>query len=181
MGTDQRLAALRANVDAFSGRVTAAQGRWMRCAPGCAECCEADFGIFPLEAEAVEDAARRLPDAIASQVADRLRRGLHCAFLVDRRCAVYDQRPIICRTQGLPLKLDDGSRTACPLNFSAEGVLESVPASQVLALDVLNTVLGTIDLAVERERTGCDASGGKSASRVPLAAVARRALGTRDE
>ncbi len=172
MAVDPRLTALRTKVAELADRIVASQGRWMRCAPGCSECCEVDFGVFPVEAEAVEASARALPEPIALEVARRLRAGLHCVFLVEHRCAVYDERPIICRAQGLPLQLDDGSRTACPLNFAQEGALEQLPAAQVLNLELLNRVLAGIQAATAGER-------GLPDDRVRLATVAHRVLSGR--
>jgi hypothetical protein len=74
----------------------------------------------------------------------------------DGRCAVYEQRPLVCRTQGLALRyphgvipvsavrerLPNGEVTHCPLNFG-----ERVPAaSDVLDAERVDQLLGLVNL-----------------------------------
>ncbi|MGZ3809289.1 MAG: YkgJ family cysteine cluster protein, partial [Bacteriovorax sp.] len=61
-----------------------------------------------------------------------------CAFLYDDRCTIYEARPVICRTQGAPLFLqEENVLDYCPLNFK-EG---DPPKEDWLNLDRLNTLL----------------------------------------
>jgi Fe-S-cluster containining protein len=68
----------------------------------------------------------------------------HCALLVDDRCSVYDERPLICRTHGLPTRGRDEAATSslqgCPLNFTAG----PPPASSVLELAAVNAPLSVM-------------------------------------
>ncbi len=61
-----------------------------------------------------------------------------CAFLDDHGgCRVYEDRPYVCRTQGLPLRWTDTDdrgrpiemRDICPLNDGGDKPLETVPQS----------------------------------------------------
>ena len=52
-------------------------------------------------------------------------------------------RPIICRSHGLPVRLDDGD-DVCPLNFSG-GDLSDVPVDDILALSTTNMILSAVD------------------------------------
>jgi len=89
----------------------------------------------------------------AREVREREARGepVACPLLVDDRCAIYSSRPLICRTQGLPLLLDteDGGQEVdfCPLNFTAPDALDDLEEYYLVPLDRLNLklVLANLD------------------------------------
>ena len=97
-------------------------GATLSCGPRCSSCCLA-FSVLPLEAACLREAIAALP--LASQ--ERLGHSLaedddRCPLLIDKLCSIYKARPVICRTQGLPLAYVDEERqaievSACPLNF----------------------------------------------------------------
>lgn len=71
-------------------------------------------------------------------------------MLVEDRCAIYESRPLICRTQGLPLllKAEDGEAEVdfCPLNFTAESALDDLEEDNLVPLDDLNLQLALVNL-----------------------------------
>ena len=136
------LVTLRKNVDRFMARILAKHRDVMACRAGCADCCTADLTVFPVEAAPLAAALDALPQDLRDAVRDRALRGEHCALLVESRCAIYDQRPIICRTQGLPLRLEDGGVTGCPRNFG--GAAEEIPPDDHLDLPRLNMMLAVL-------------------------------------
>lgn len=91
----------------------------LTCKRGCDACCQDDLTVFELEA-----------DHILARYAGRLEgqkpaQAGRCAFLNDQgACRIYEARPYICRTQGLPLRwFEEGEdwdlhefRDICPLN-----------------------------------------------------------------
>jgi len=98
----------------------------LKCAPGCDSCC-VPFSLCEIEAAVVLDALNR---GLAEETFARatLEEGLvnekTCALLDEGRCLIYPQRPIICRTQGLPLAYIDHERESiefsiCPKNDEA--------------------------------------------------------------
>ena len=124
------LRALHAEVDAATARLEAVHAGRLACGEGCAGCCVDGLRVFEVEAERIRrhhapllrDGKPRAPGA--------------CAFLdAEDRCRIYDDRPYVCRTQGLPLtwveETAEGAgwvRDICPLN--AEGVaLEAIDAA----------------------------------------------------
>ena len=143
------LVTLRENVDRFMARVLAKHRDVMACAAGCADCCAADLTVFPVEAAPLAGALEALPQDLRDAVRDRARRGAHCALLVGSRCSVYGQRPIICRTQGLPLRLEDGGVTGCPRNFGRAA--ETIPPDDHLDLPRLNMMLAVLHGAYLKE------------------------------
>ncbi|MBW6499055.1 MAG: YkgJ family cysteine cluster protein [Bacteroidales bacterium] len=108
--------ALREELDAHCERLYKFHALHLNCREGCDQCCM-DFGIFPVEYLAIKEQAGS--DLGKGQKPDS---ETACPFLVDHRCVIYHARPMICRTQGLPLLFmgEDGwELSACELNFTA--------------------------------------------------------------
>lgn len=150
--------ALRAKVDAFAERVGQRRADSMQCRAGCSGCCHAHLEVCDVEVEAIEAALAALDEAARADLGRRLRERSaedpRCALLDDDgRCVVYAGRPLVCRTQGLPLRYPvdtipveavrasagRGEVTWCPLNFEsdpprAEDVLDAERVDRMLAL-----------------------------------------------
>ena len=84
-----------------------------------------------------------------------------CPMLVDEQCAIYQSRPLICRTQGLPLLIEaeDGEQEVdfCPLNFSAPDAVDDLEEEHLVPLDAINLQLAMVNLQACREK-GIDPS-----------------------
>ena len=90
----------------------------LQCRRGCCQCCIDDLTVFEVEAENVR---RHYADLL-------LKAAPHpegaCAFLDQAgACRIYEHRPYVCRTQGLPVRWAeerDGQpvevRDICPVN-----------------------------------------------------------------
>ena len=158
------------------------------CAAGCDACCHVRIGVFAVEAAPIERALARLA-AEAPSLRARVRRQAddpahadRCALLVDGRCAVYSERPMICRSHGLPIVAppDRGPEAAapaavdhCPLNF----VDQPPPRASILRLDAVNqplALLATLWTAAESP-AGTSARSPAGAKRIDLAELARAA------
>jgi len=74
-------------------------GGRLQCRLGCVDCCVDELTVFEIEAE-----------NIRRHHGDLLREGMPhppgaCAFLDESgACRIYESRPYVCRTQGLPLR-----------------------------------------------------------------------------
>ena len=101
----------------------------LECRKGCIDCCRDDITVFEIEAE-----------RLRSEHAALLRDGDphppgRCAFLdAEGACRVYESRPYVCRTQGLPLRWleeDQGTmveyRDICTLNESGPLITDLQP------------------------------------------------------
>lgn len=140
---------LLAALDAEIARIGEMHGATLSCGPGCASCCLA-FSVLPIEAACLREAIAALPSASQK----RLRRNLaegddRCPLLSDDLCSIYAARPVICRTQGLPLAYVDEERqaievSACPLNFPDEYAF--APES-LLFMDGFNARLAELNRA----------------------------------
>jgi Fe-S-cluster containining protein len=144
------LVVLRRRVDEHFVAALARSPGEMQCRAGCSRCCHQRFGVFEVEAHRVRAALARLSrtdpalrERVRRQADDPAARN-HCALLVDDRCAVYDERPLICRTHGLPTRVRDEeggeSLQGCPLNFSGG----DPPAQSVLELAAVNAPLSVM-------------------------------------
>ncbi|HTU60226.1 MAG TPA: YkgJ family cysteine cluster protein [Polyangiales bacterium] len=159
--------ALVHKVSAFCETQSARYRADMACGPGCSSCCHAWLSVCAVEDAQLTAAIAALPQAAREEIAERgqhqLERehlgetGPRCALLDDQgRCAVYEHRPLVCRTQGLALRyphgvvpvsavrerLSSGDVTCCPLNFS-----ERVPATQdVLDAERVDQLLGLVNV-----------------------------------
>jgi uncharacterized protein len=152
---------LTGKVDAFFARVHARHAADMRCAAGCDQCCRARLSITGVEAAAIaEHVAAMAPEARArlGEIARRpaaTAAGVRCAALDDDgRCGVYEARPLVCRSHGVPIRMrvEDGG----PERADADCILDQETLSAMLA-------------AVDSE--DADARGRGRGERVELAAL----------
>ena len=148
------LVQLRRRVDLHFDAAVARSPHAFRCGEGCDACCHARIGVFAVEAAPIREALARLAHedpALRARVrmqADDPAHQDRCALLVDGRCAVYEQRPLICRSHGLPvLAVEPGAAPGtplqldhCPLNFTQE----PPPRASMLRLDAVNQPLAML-------------------------------------
>lgn len=106
-------------VDTLTYKLEKQHVRHMACKMGCDLCCM-DYNIFPIEFYSILEALKKKEfkvDLPSVNMTDT------CVFLKDHKCTIYDERPIICRTHGLPLLFmnddDNWELSACELNFTA--------------------------------------------------------------
>ncbi len=91
---------------------------------------------------------KTLPDQQSREIRAHVTRqkgGARCPLLRDERCLLYEARPIICRTHGLPIVYtQEGAQISdcCPLNLTGT---TSLSGSDVVNLDTLNTLLTAIN------------------------------------
>lgn len=141
------LPVLQARTDQHFERALQRSGGQMRCAPGCDQCCHVRFSVFTVEAEGIRAALLALETsdplrrARVRQQADDPAGGDRCPMLVEHQCAVYEARPIICRSHGTPVLIEDPGepprQECCPLNFR-----EAPPDPlSVLRLEAINQPL----------------------------------------
>ncbi|MCR9165456.1 MAG: YkgJ family cysteine cluster protein [Nannocystaceae bacterium] len=133
----EALVTLRTRVDAHFDAAASKAGEAMRCARGCDACCHVDLSVFEVEAARVREALSALPSSLREAVRAQAEQTEHCAMLVEGSCAVYDQRPLICRSHGVAVLLEDGSVDHCPLNFEHT----PPPPGTVLDLAAINEPL----------------------------------------
>ncbi len=111
----QQYLTLRNKIDQLCIELFKLHSHHLMCRKGCDMCCE-DFGLLPVEFYAIKELGG---DALLNEIKD-FGPG-ECPFLTNHACAIYGFRPIICRTQGLPLLFmgeENWELSACELNFT---------------------------------------------------------------
>ncbi len=79
----------------------------MKCCESCQECCCEDNNI-DLTPRELKFFKKNTPDLEYTTYGDMGRVRVHpCPFLINKRCSVYSQRPLICATFPLSLKIDE--------------------------------------------------------------------------
>jgi uncharacterized protein len=150
--TQEGLRALHAEVDAAAAALAAEHAERLQCRRGCAACCVDELTVFEVEAERI----RRHAPALLAEGAPHPPGA--CAFLdPDGACRIYEARPYVCRTQGLPLRwLDeapDGAlveyRDICSLNDGGRP-LETLDPTACWSIGPVEVRLQ----ALQREATG---------------------------
>lgn len=138
---------LLAKVDAKAQEFQQRYANQLQCRKGCSSCCQAGLSVFAVERNAIREWLEKQPELI-----EKLRHQPEnpdaCRFLdAEGSCQIYPVRPIICRTQGLPLSFkvnEQSQRDVCPLNFAQDDIF-ALPTDGVLNLDLLNTLLVLVD------------------------------------
>ncbi len=185
-------AVLCQRVDAFFAAVAARHPTALRCQAGCHGCCQAGLSVCAIEAAAIRAHLRALSPVEAERLRALAARRLHhattaepsepaasCVFLRDDgHCAIYPVRPLVCRSQGLPLSYsaqlipaqalrfsaqDGRAVVCCPLNFSQDAASgDAREAAPPRAADILDAERVDLLLALLNrrflERTGQDAA-----------------------
>lgn len=109
---------LRADIDATITKLEQTHANKMQCKQGCDSCCES-IRVFPIEFNAIkkeQECYEKTPYKFKHGITKK------CRFLKKGVCQIYNSRPIICRTQGLPLLYENAIGNAyelsvCKLNF----------------------------------------------------------------
>ena len=143
--------ALLNKVDEFSSQIIRKYQNHIRCGYGCSDCCQQNLNLLPLEYFFLREGFDLLHEPIKKNVRSRAAQGLgdfsSCLLLDQGACLLYERRPIVCRTHGLPLFISEGDnarRDCCPKNFTAY-CLDLLPQTDFLHLDRLNILLITVN------------------------------------
>ena len=101
------LKSLYSEVDQQTSRLVEIHGPRLVCRRGCSMCCVDELTVFEVEAQNIRQSHPQLLQTAVPHAAGA------CAFLDgDGACRIYEDRPYVCRTQGLPLRwLEDRKST----------------------------------------------------------------------
>jgi uncharacterized protein len=114
--SNEMLDDLHAEVDRRAAALSRLHAAALVCRRGCFDCCVDEITVFEVEADRIRaGAAALLAEGIPHPPG-------RCAFLgSEGECRIYEHRPYVCRTQGLPLRWIDEEaeaeyRDVCTLN-----------------------------------------------------------------
>ena len=135
---------LRNEIDNLCESLEKQHSQHLNCKKGCDLCCMA-ISVFPIEFYAIKEeldfeTLLDLPVAANDE---------NCRFLVDHSCKIYESRPVICRTHGLPLLYmsledDEFELSCCELNFT-EFDLQDFDEENTYPMDRINSRLYQIN------------------------------------
>ena len=92
----------------------------LACKKGCDLCC-LNFSVFPLEFEVILEETGGIFNPLSKTNNISPETPASCSFLNNHSCTIYNSRPFICRTHGLPLLYmndDEWELSYCELNFT---------------------------------------------------------------
>jgi Fe-S-cluster containining protein len=132
---------LREDADLICSSLTSVHLKNLNCAPGCHKCCM-DFSIFPVEFYSIlkESVGKKIKTRDAAPEEE-------CLFLLDGLCSIYEFRPLICRTHGLPMLYmgeEEWELSYCDLNFTDRNQTEFTE-SNTFPQDLYNSELFLIN------------------------------------
>jgi hypothetical protein len=155
-----RLGELTQKVDAFFARVTERHGTDMQCQTGCSDCCHVRLTITGVEAAAIRAHVAGWPSDRRQDLAT-LGPTDRCAALDPAgRCKIYQARPLVCRSHGVPIRMRRGTLPvvqACHRNFTRitpapDCVLDQATLSATLyAVDAAFAPPGSPGAGAQRE------------------------------
>ena len=138
---------LLAKIDERCREIHTAYQEHIACKKGCSACCRR-ISVCAVEAAAISLALSRL----FPEIPDRLRQNANaysdpeiCPLLEHGACVIYESRPVICRTHGLPILVFQNGRPEadfCPLNFRN---ISSLPSQAMLDIEKLNQMLFAVN------------------------------------
>lgn len=142
----QQYAEFIVEVDARLDYLNQLQHKHLNCKPGCSLCCKIDRTVNLIEGYWLNQHYQQLnikdKTAIQNQLGDLNK----CPLLINNKCMLYQNRPVLCRSHGLPLLYHDGLESGigfCELNF-LNGPIEFTDAN-ILNMDAVNAKLMHID------------------------------------
>jgi hypothetical protein len=138
---------LRDSADKIAEELGVVHVERLACRKGCCQCCT-NLSVFPVEFFAMVEEMKK-----AGWTKLHFDAAAICGYLDEKgECEIYPFRPIICRTQGLPLAFYDDdaqgySVTFCPKNFVGDEPEQiGFGPDSTLNLDDLNDDLFDIHL-----------------------------------
>ena len=146
----RNLRALRHKVDDHARRVETEHASQFACRRGCDGCCQTERSVSAVERAGVAEGLAALEPSVRERLEPDAER---CSMLLDGACAIYQHRPLICRSHGLPLVME-GQLDVCPLNFEALDIAE-LPLDQVLNVGSVTAVLVAVN-ALYCQEEGAD-------------------------
>lgn len=135
---------LREEVDTACISLHKIHSNYTCCKQGCDECCM-NFRLLPIEFYSILFSVKEEKNMNLNDINSE-----SCPFMIKHSCSIYQHRPIICRSHGLPiLDMDQEGEnwelSYCPLNFK-ENDDEYFTHSNCYHQDLFNSKLYMLNL-----------------------------------
>lgn len=162
------LKSLYGDIDQQTSRLVEIHGPRLVCRRGCSMCCVDELTVFEVEAQNIRQSHSNLLQTAVPHSPGA------CAFLdTDGACRIYEDRPYVCRTQGLPLRwLEEEAsgdfvelRDICPLNDEGDvEPIEELPEDECWSIGLTEERLAKLQLQFGQGKL----------SRIPLRSLFQR-------
>ncbi len=143
------------NIDTVSTKIEQFYDKHITCKLGCSSCCIAGLTVSPIEAYYIRENIELNKPVTQSKPAAQSNDS--CIFLNNDSCLIYQFRPLICRTQGLPLLYqslegdsDGFELSLCELNFT-EYTEDSLDNNHILNMETANHLLMNLNIEFLKE------------------------------
>ena len=137
----------------------------MQCQSGCSDCCHVRLSITGVEAAAIRRHVAAMPAAMRAALASVGPTDRCAALDAAGRCKIYDARPLVCRSHGVPIRM---KRRGLPVVQSCHRNFRTVEPDADCVLD--QTTLSATLLAI-------DAAESHDPARIDLAALLAEVTG----
>jgi Fe-S-cluster containining protein len=136
--------ALIESIESYEIRLYEKYRDQIKCCRGCSRCCIIE-SVFPIEAWNIYLKIKNEP----SLMDEVDKKPEQCIFLKDDACLIYDVRPLICRSHGYPIFIENKT-DFCPLNFAD---VQTIDSGYILNLEALNRGIATANLFFIQENS----------------------------
>ncbi len=142
-------------VNLLTESLTQRHRRHLCCRAGCSMCCHNVIHISPVEAFLLKKRLLEISTEHLAAIAQNMAENNGCPLLINELCSLYDQRPIICRTHGLPhimeFEDDDPIIHYCELNFTELKNGATFGKGETVDQNNLDTALAAVNLVFLRD------------------------------
>jgi uncharacterized protein len=111
---------LRNKIDSLAQKLFTRHANYIKCRMKCDLCCM-DYSILPVEFHSILNELKKNKDKLQLNPNEKRKDESECIFLKNNLCTIYESRPLICRTHGLPLLFTNDDYewelSTCELNF----------------------------------------------------------------
>lgn len=109
--------ALLEKADSFFSKVFNKNSSEMKCSEGCSKCCVDGITLLRVERDRILSHLKNRDEIPVKSQSGR------CAFLSSEgRCKIYEVRPIVCRTWGIPILYSESDPSALSTNMNRNAV-----------------------------------------------------------
>ena len=132
------------------------------CQKGCFSCCKSGLTVTHIEKQHIKSWLSEKSDTVSLlyKLRDARPHGnSSCELLTNEgACAIYDVRPIICRSHGVPVKtpsVEPNKQTldVCPLNLRTLN-LNDLAGDESLNLETVSAILSVVDRHYDEKNAG---------------------------
>jgi len=115
----------------------------INCGKGCSKCCISGLTLVPVEFDYIKEKIKH------KKITPNKTKGA-CVLLENGQCQIYQHRPLVCRTQGLPLLYGE-ELSLCDTNFKNMNGAFCFSAGTLIDMTKVNSVLAAVDLEYVKE------------------------------